>query len=54
MNRSQVGGNLPETDLSGLKWRKVKDWISRIQNQPLRQSVERNLQRIRGQNRQSG
>ena len=54
MNRSQVGGNLPETDLSGLKWRKVKDWISRIQSQPLRQSVERNLQRIRGQNRQSG
>ena len=49
MNRSSVSGNLPETDLRGLKWREVKGWISLISGTSLRRAVERKLEGIRMQ-----
>ena len=49
MNRSSVSGNLPETDLRGLKWREVKGWISLISGISLRRAVERKLEGIRMQ-----
>ena len=49
MNRSSVSVNLPETDLSGLKWREVKGWISLILGSSLRRAVERKLEGIRKQ-----
>jgi len=49
MNRSPVSGNLPETDLRCLKWREVKAWVGRISGPSVRRSVERQLERIRGQ-----
>ncbi len=49
MNRSSVSGNLPETDLRGLKWREVKGWISLISGTSLRRAVERKLEGIRKQ-----
>jgi hypothetical protein len=49
MNRSPVSGNLPETDLRGVKWRDVKEWVGCISGSSVRRSVERQLERIRGQ-----
>ncbi|PTX96196.1 hypothetical protein DB345_10385 [Spartobacteria bacterium LR76] len=49
MNRSRVGGNLPEANLRRLKWKEITAWISRIRTSSVRHSVERNLQRIREQ-----
>ncbi len=49
MNRSSLSGNLPETDLRGLKWREVKGWISLISGTSLRRAVERKLEGIRMQ-----
>ena len=49
MNRSSVSGNLPETDLRGLKWREVKGWLSPISGSSLRRAVERKLEAIRKQ-----
>lgn len=49
MNRSRISGNLPETDLRGLKWREVKAWIGRIPESSVRRAAERQLQRIREQ-----
>ena len=46
-NRSPVSGNLPETDLHGLKWREVKGWIARISSLPLRRAVEKKLEGLR-------
>ena len=49
MNRSLVSGNLPETEMCGLKWREVKAWVGRISGSSVRRAVERQLERIRGQ-----
>lgn len=49
MNRSAVGGNLPETDLRRLRWGRMKDWIARIRRPALRESVENQIQSIRHQ-----
>jgi len=49
MNRSRVSGNLPETDLSNLRWREVRNWVRRIQTSRLRDSVEKNLEKMREQ-----
>ena len=48
-NRSPVSGNLPETNLRGLKWREVKAWIARISLLPLQRAVERKIKGIREQ-----
>jgi len=44
-----VSGNLPETDLRGLKWREVKGWISLISGSSLHRAVEKKLEGIRKQ-----
>jgi hypothetical protein len=49
INRSPMSGNLPETDLRGLKWKEVKAWIDGISGSSVRRAVERQLERIRWQ-----
>ena len=49
MNRSRVGGNLPETDLRGLRWSEVQGWLRRIPAPGVRAAVKRVLGRIRQQ-----
>jgi len=47
MNRSRVGGRLPETDLKGLRWSEVQTWLRRIRTLRIRAAVERVLRSIR-------
>ncbi len=47
MNRSRVGGNLPETNLRGLRWKEVQTWVRRIQTPRVRDAVEQALATIR-------
>jgi predicted transcriptional regulator of viral defense system len=49
MNRSRVTGNLPETDLQGLRWKEVQTWLRRISTPRVRIAVERALHSIREQ-----
>jgi predicted transcriptional regulator of viral defense system len=49
MNRSSVSGNLPETDLKGLRWKEVQSWLRRIPTPLVRGLVERALRSIREQ-----
>ena len=49
MNRSRISGNLPETNLRGLKWRETKAWIGRIPESSVRRAAEKQLERIREQ-----
>jgi predicted transcriptional regulator of viral defense system len=48
MNRSQVSGSLPETNLKGLRWKEVQTWLRRIPTPRVRAAVERALRSIRG------
>jgi len=54
MNRSRVSGSLPETDLSGLHWREVQNWVRRIRASRVREAVERNLEKMRKQHGTEG
>jgi predicted transcriptional regulator of viral defense system len=47
MNRSRVSGNLPETDLKGLRWSEVQTWLRLIRTPRIRTAVERALRSIR-------
>lgn len=47
MNRSQVSGSLPETNLKGLRWKEVQTWLRRIPTPRVRAAVERALRSIR-------
>jgi predicted transcriptional regulator of viral defense system len=49
MNRSQVSGSLPETDLKGLRWKEVQAWLRRIPTPRVRAAVEQALAAIRQQ-----
>lgn len=49
MNRSPVSGNLPETNLQGLRWREVQLWLRRIPAPRVRAKVARALRSIREQ-----
>jgi len=49
MNRSQVSGSLPETNLKGLRWKEVQTWLRRIQSPRVRTAVEQALRSIREQ-----
>jgi predicted transcriptional regulator of viral defense system len=49
MNRSSVSGNLPETDLKGLRWKEVQRWLRRITAPRVRAAVERALRSMREQ-----
>jgi predicted transcriptional regulator of viral defense system len=49
MNRSHVSGNLPETDLKGLRWNEVRKWLRRIPALRVRAAVEQALETIRKQ-----
>ena len=49
MNRSRISGSLPETDLTGLRWREVQAWLRRIPRPKVRAAVERALHVIREQ-----
>lgn len=54
MNRSRVSGNLPETDLTRLRWKEVQNWVRRIRATRVRKAVEKNLETIRGQHVEAG
>ena len=49
MNRSRVSGNLPETDLAGLRWKEVQMWLRRIRTPRVRAAVAEALAQIRRQ-----
>ncbi len=49
MNRSSVSGNLPETNLKGLRWSEVRKWLRRIPTPRVRAAVEQALDTIRQQ-----
>jgi predicted transcriptional regulator of viral defense system len=49
MNRSGVSGNLPETNLKGLRWSEAQAWMRRIRTPRIRAAVERALRAIREQ-----
>jgi len=49
MSRSRVSASLPETDLSGLRWKDVLNWLRLIPASRVREAVERNLERMRQQ-----
>lgn len=49
MNRSRVSGSLPETDLKGLRWSEVHQWLRRIPTPRVRAAVTEALDRIRQQ-----
>lgn len=49
MNRSRVSGNLPETNLQGLRWSEVRKWLRRISTPRVRAAVEQALDAIRKQ-----
>jgi predicted transcriptional regulator of viral defense system len=49
MNRSRVSGNLPETDLKGLRWKEVQLWLRRIPTPRVRRAVKQALDTIREQ-----
>jgi predicted transcriptional regulator of viral defense system len=49
MNRSQVSGSLPETNLKGLRWSEVRKWLRRIPTPRVRAAVEQALDTIRQQ-----
>jgi hypothetical protein len=49
MNRSRVSGNLPETDLKGLRWKEVQAWLRRIATPRIRAAVDRALKSLREQ-----
>lgn len=49
MNRSRISGSLPETDLSGLRWKDVRHWVHLIPALRVRKAVERNLESMRQQ-----
>jgi predicted transcriptional regulator of viral defense system len=50
MNRSRISGSLPETDLSRLRWREVRDWVNLIPTLRVREAVKRKLEKMRRQN----
>jgi len=47
MNRSKVSSNLPETDLNGLRWSEVHNWVRRIPTARVRSAVRLSLDAIR-------
>jgi predicted transcriptional regulator of viral defense system len=47
MNRSHVSGDLPETNLQGLRWREIQTWLRRVRTRRVREAVERALRSIR-------
>jgi len=49
MNLILGSGNLPETDLSGLRWRDVHDWVRLIPTSRVRDATKRKLERMRQQ-----
>ncbi|MEX1119906.1 MAG: hypothetical protein WEB60_14050 [Terrimicrobiaceae bacterium] len=49
MNRSRVSGNLPETDLSGLRWSEVRHWVRLIPSSRVQEAVKKNLEAMRQQ-----
>lgn len=49
MNRSRVSGNLPETDLKGVRWSEVRKWVRRIPTKRVRTAVGQALDAIRRQ-----
>ena len=49
MNRSHVSGSLPETNLKGLRWSEVRQWLRRIPTPRVRAAVEQALDTIRKQ-----
>jgi len=49
MSRSRVSATLPETDLSGQRWKDVFNWLRLIPASRMREAVERNLERMRQQ-----
>jgi hypothetical protein len=49
MNRSRVSGNLPETDLKGLRWSEAQIWLRRIRTPRIRAAMGRALRSIREQ-----
>jgi hypothetical protein len=49
MNRSRVVAQLPETDLSLLRWKATEGWMQRITAKSVRLAVERNLRQMREQ-----
>jgi predicted transcriptional regulator of viral defense system len=49
MNRSRISASLPETNLSGLRWKDVRHWLRLIPVAGVRTAVERNLEEIRCQ-----
>lgn len=49
MNRSSVSGILPETDLKGLRWSEVQEWLRRIATPRVRAAVAQALDTIRKQ-----
>jgi hypothetical protein len=49
MNRSRVSGSLPETDLKGLRWREVRQWLRRIPTPRVRAAVAEARASIRRQ-----
>jgi hypothetical protein len=49
MNRSQVSGSLPETDLKGMRWSEVQSWLRRIPSTRIRAAVEQAVRSLRDQ-----
>ena len=47
MNRSNVSTDLPETDLSKIRWRELQAWLRRIPSNSIRTSVAAHLARLR-------
>ena len=52
MNRSQISGSLPETDLKGMRWSEVQSWVRRIPSTRIRAAVERALRSLRDQHKE--
>jgi predicted transcriptional regulator of viral defense system len=49
MNRRPMSGALPETDLKGIRWKKLLRWLRDIPSEGTRTAVERSLRRLRDQ-----
>jgi predicted transcriptional regulator of viral defense system len=53
MNHSRVSGNLPETNLKGLRWKEIHHWLDRIATPRIRNAVRQALASIRQRNSES-
>lgn len=47
VSRTRLSGRLPETELNGLRWAKVQDWLRRIPVSRVRTRVEQKLRLLR-------